>query len=61
MVNIYYDTIDQEILEVARMICRAQKTDVKIITPTEIVEVHHEEEAAEKEADFGCHQEQASP
>ena len=43
MVNIHYDVIDDEILEVARMISKRQKTDVKIISLTEIVEVRYEE------------------
>lgn len=43
MVNIRYDVINDEILEVARMISKAQKTDVTIITPTETMEVHYEE------------------
>lgn len=46
MVNIYYDTLTDEIMDVARMIATAQKTTVKITTPTEIVEVHYEEEKA---------------
>ena len=44
MVQIYYDTIDDEIKEVAHIISTAQKTDVIIITPTETVEVRYEEE-----------------
>ena len=47
MVNIRYDSITDEILEVAHMISKAQKTDVTIITPTETVEVRYEEEKAE--------------
>lgn len=43
MVNIYYDTITEEIKEVARIISTAQKTNVKIITPTETLEVQYEE------------------
>lgn len=49
MVNIWYDVVNDEILEVARMISKAQKTDVTITTPTETVEVRHEEEKAERE------------
>ena len=43
MVNIYYDIINDEIKEVARIISTAQKTNVKIITPTETLEVQYEE------------------
>ncbi len=49
MVNIWYDVVNDEILGVARMISKAQKTDVTITTPTEIVEVHYEEEKADCE------------
>ena len=61
MVNIYYDVLNDEILEVARMICKAQKTDVKIITPTETVEVRHEEEASQAEENLDCDPKQTSP
>ena len=43
MVNISIYSITEEILEVARDIPRRQKTDVKIITPTETVEFLYEE------------------
>lgn len=43
MVNIRYDVVNDEILEVARMISKAQKTNVTIITPTKTVEVQYEE------------------
>jgi len=42
MVNIYCETINYEMMHIARMIADRQKDDVRIITPTEIVEVHHE-------------------
>jgi len=42
MVNIYCETINDEMMHIARMIADRQKDDVRIITPTEIVEVHHE-------------------
>ena len=57
MVYIRYDSITDEILEVARIISTAQKTDVIIITPTDTVEVRYEEE--EKECQEG-NQSQAS-
>ena len=41
MVNIEIYEITEEILEVARAISQRQKTDVKIITPTETVEVRY--------------------
>ncbi len=44
MVNIRYDVVNDEILEVAHMISKVQKTNVTIITPTKIVEVQYEEE-----------------
>lgn len=43
MVNIYCDTITQEMKEVAREIADRQKDVVKIITPTETLEVSYEE------------------
>ena len=49
MVNIWYDVVNDEILGVARMISKAQKTDVTITTPTETVEVRYEEEKTERE------------
>lgn len=45
MVKIYSETIDDEIMETARMLCRVQKEDVVIITSTGTVEVHHETES----------------
>ena len=49
MVYIRYDSITDEILEVAHMISNAQKTDVTIITPTTIMEVRYEKEKADGE------------
>ena len=51
MVNISIYSVTEEILEVARDIARRQKTDVKIITPTETVEVRYEEVKEETEED----------
>ena len=51
MVNISIYSITEEILEVARDIARRQKTDVKIITPTETVEVRYEKVKKETEED----------
>lgn len=45
MVKIYYDTIDDEIKEVAHIISTAQKDDVIIITPTETLEVRYNEKS----------------
>lgn len=43
MVNIYCDTINEEMMFVARLIANRQKDVVRITTPTEIVEVRYEE------------------
>lgn len=51
MVNIYVDSITEEILEVARDIARRQIIDVKIVTPTESKEVRYEEVKEETEED----------
>lgn len=51
MVNINIYSVTEEILEVARDIARRQKTDVKIITPTETVEVRYEKVKEETEED----------
>ena len=43
MATIYCDVINEEMLEVARMLSNVQHEEVRIITPTECVEVHYEE------------------
>lgn len=43
MVNIYCDTIDDELKQVARCIAQRQKMDVIIITPTTQLEVRYDE------------------
>lgn len=52
MVKIYCETIDEELREVARKICKRQKEDVSLITLTGIVEVYHEAEEAKSQENF---------
>ena len=44
MVTIACDVITNELLHVAKTISERQKDVVKIITPTDVLEVHHEKE-----------------
>lgn len=59
MVTIYNDTITDEIVDVARMISKFQKDDVKVITPTNILEVRYEKMSETQTVDRN--QEQTSP
>lgn len=42
MVNIYCEEIDQEMIEIARMIANKQKDVVIINAPSETMEVHYD-------------------
>lgn len=44
MVTITCDSFNDELLQVAKTISERQKDVVKIITPTDVLEVHHEKE-----------------
>ena len=59
MVTIYNDTITDEIVDVAKMISKVQKDDVKVITPTDILEVRYEKISETQTVDRN--QEQTSP
>lgn len=47
MVNIYCEVIDQEMIEIARMIANKQKDVVVINAPNETMEVHCDETSDE--------------
>ena len=65
MVTITCDSINDELLQVAKTISERQKDVVKIITPTDVLEVHHEKEKtlrkAEKEENQRRESKQAEP
>ena len=50
MVNIYCDVIDDEMIEVAKIISHRQKTTVTIHTSTEILEVNYEKVSQEEKS-----------
>lgn len=53
MVNVYCDVIDDEMIEVAKIISYHQKTTVTIHTSTEILEVHYEKISQEEKSSEG--------
>lgn len=50
MVNIYCDTITKEFLRVAQQIAKCQKTNVRLSTATETLEVSYEKESEKEKA-----------
>lgn len=49
MITIRCEVIDKDMFNAAKLMCRYQKEDVKIISPTETLEVRYEEVSEEEE------------